>query len=91
MRWRLAQEAAEDLINIQEQSIRLFGEKSANTCHASMKRAFERLAAFPETGRPAANLGHDIRVHPIRSHIILYREARQDFSSFASAICGRTG
>lgn len=72
MSYRLSQRAEQDLIDIYVASFGMFGVAQAERYQDSLEAAFDAIAAFPYIGRERAELRPPVRVHPCKSHIILY-------------------
>lgn len=77
MKWQLSNEAKRDLVEIYAYSIATFGEHVADDYQSTIERALRRLSERPKTGRPATQLGDGLRVHPVRSHILIYRPSHE--------------
>lgn len=74
----LLTEAAEhDVLDIYLYGYSAFGKKQADLYHDVLEKAFEFLSVNPHAGSPRDELksplsGSSLRVHPVRSHIIIY-------------------
>lgn len=70
--YRLAPQAAQDVLNIYLEGYGLFGLAQADAYQEELKRAFERLAMFPRLGRLRTELVPAVRAMPMGSHVIVY-------------------
>lgn len=68
--YQFSRRAALDLEAIAEYTIARFGLEKARTYRDDMGACFERLADNPRLGRPAKELGPELRRYEHRSHII---------------------
>jgi toxin ParE1/3/4 len=73
MGFRLTRRAEQDLIFLSEAGIRLFGVAQAKRYHDSRFKCFALLSVNPEMARLRPELFPDIRIHPFKSHLIVYR------------------
>lgn len=72
MGFRLAQAADEDVIGIFYSGLVQFGLEQADRYHDALFDVFDLIADNPRMGRERTELTPPVRVHPFRSHIILY-------------------
>lgn len=73
MRYRLSEQAAEDVEYILLKGLLEFGQFQAMTYQNSLKRTFEMLVVMPKIGR-ASERGHDNELRFLHgSHVIYYR------------------
>jgi len=72
--YRLSRAAEFDLVAIAEYGIETFGLEQTLAYRDHLLRAFEFLAQFPRAARLRTELRPPVRIHPCRSHIIVYRE-----------------
>ncbi|AAK24946.1 conserved hypothetical protein [Caulobacter vibrioides CB15] len=72
MSYRLSRKAEQDLIDIYVAGVGLFGVAQAERYQDTLEAAFGAIAAFPHIGRERPELRPPVRVHPCKSHIILY-------------------
>lgn len=72
--YRLTRAAERDILSIAETGIEIFGLEQAQTYHAALFDIFDLIARNPRMGRERRELNPPTRVHPFRSHIILYRQ-----------------
>lgn len=63
-----------DLEAIAEYTIERFGLEQARGYRDDLGACFDRLANNPKLGRPAGELGPDLRRYEHRSHIIFYQQ-----------------
>ena len=70
--YRLSPQAADDVLGIYLQGFDLFGLRQADAYQEELDRAFQRLADFPQLGRPREDLNPAIRTLPTGSHVIIY-------------------
>jgi len=73
MAYRLTRKAAEDIGRIYVDSAEKFGLKQADAYHDLLANAFRYLAENPRAARIRAELAGDIRIHPVKSHIVIYQ------------------
>ncbi|MBC7667402.1 MAG: type II toxin-antitoxin system RelE/ParE family toxin [Gemmatimonadaceae bacterium] len=73
MTYRLSRNAEDDVIQIYVTGVTEFGVDQAERYHEGLERAFAFLSDFPLAAPERAELKGSIRVHPYRSHIIIYR------------------
>ncbi len=73
MAYRLSRKAEADILNIYLTSAGAFGQDQAERYHAGLEQAFLFLADFPHAAPEREELGRPSRVHPYKSHIIVYR------------------
>ena len=93
MAYRLSRAAEHDLIDIHATSLRLFGEAQAGRYQDGLERAFDAIASFPEIARERLEFDPPVRIHPCKSHVIIYvnehdgpliirvRHGREDWAS----------
>lgn len=72
MAYRLTRKAAEDIIAIYQDGIRLFGAVQAEKYHSAMEKAFQLLSENPELAREREEITPPVRVHPHGTHLIVY-------------------
>jgi toxin ParE1/3/4 len=73
MVYRLSRKAEEDILDIYLSGAAAFGQDQAERYHAGLEQAFLFLADFPRAALERPELGGSSRVHPYKSHIIIYR------------------
>lgn len=73
MAYQLTRKAAEDVGQIYLNSTRLFGQKQADSYHNLLANTFRFLAQNPRAARVRAELTGDVRIHPVKSHVVIYR------------------
>lgn len=74
MTYRLTRRAAQDVRTIYRASFKLFGELQADRYHQNLERTMELLAGNPSLTRLRDEIRPPVRVHPVESHLIIYRE-----------------
>lgn len=72
MTFRLTAKAEDDIIGIAEAGLRLFGETQAWSYHLQLFDMFELIAANPQMARERHEITPPVRVHPFKSHLIIY-------------------
>ena len=75
MSYKLSVVAEEDIIHAYHEGIRLFGEEQAEKYHAGLERVFLFLSDTPNAARERMEITPPVRIHPYRSHIIVYLES----------------
>ena len=90
---RLARKAREDLARLHNEGIGQFGTVQAERYFADLERTLAFLTEYPFPARERAETTPPVRIHPFRSHVIVYsvddrivrvlrvRHAREDWSS----------
>lgn len=73
MAHRLSNEAKEDVIQIYMMGVGMFGVEQAERYHEGLEQTFHFLSDFPFAAPERAELKGSPRIHPYRSHIIIYR------------------
>jgi len=73
MSYRLSRKAEEDILQIYVTGVGEFGVNQAERYHAGLEQAFTFLANFPRAAPERPELSRGSRVHPYKSHIIIYR------------------
>ena len=73
MSYRLSRKAEEDILQIYLAGVGEFGVSQAERYHEGLGRAFIFLSNFPRAAPERLELNPPSRVHPYKSHIILYR------------------
>ena len=72
MAYRLSLAAENDILNAYLEGVRLFGVEQAEKYHAGLERVFEFLSGTPEAARERLEIMPPVRIHPYRSHIVVY-------------------
>ncbi len=72
MVYRLSRKAEADILDIYLTGAGAFGQDQAERYHAGLETAFAFLSESPRAAPERAELGGS-RVHPYKSHIIIYR------------------
>jgi toxin ParE1/3/4 len=70
--YRLSRRARDDLVAIYVASAEAFGVAQAERYHAEIERAFDYLAPFPRVARERHEIDPPVRIHPHKSHLIVY-------------------
>ena len=73
MAYRISRKAEDDIVQIYVMGVTEFGVDQAERYHEGLERAFAFLSDFPLAAPERAELRGSSRVHPYKSHIILYR------------------
>ena len=73
MNYQLTREAEEDLVSIAERGIELFGERQAQLYHNALFDLFEMISANPKMARERSELSPPVRVHPFKTHVVIYQ------------------
>lgn len=73
MTYRLSRKAADDIVQVYLTSVEMFGVDQAERYHEGLEQSFRFLSDFPLAAAERTELNGSSRVHPYRSHIIIYR------------------
>lgn len=73
MSFSLSVEAEEDIIEIAEQGIRLFGSAQGRRYHDELFATLALLAANPRIAREREEILPPVRIHPFKAHLVVYR------------------
>lgn len=73
MGFRLTREAEEDVIDIAEQGVRLFGPVQAGRYHDELFAVFDLIVASPRMARERLEITPPVRIHPFKAHLVVYR------------------
>lgn len=73
MTYRLSRKAEDDVIQIYVNGVVEFGIDQAERYHEGLSRTLDLLSAFPLAAPQRAELRGAPRIHPYKSHIIIYR------------------
>lgn len=73
MTYRLSRKAEEDILQIYVTGVGLFGVDQAERYYAGLEQAFLFLAQFPYAAPQRTELSRSSRMHPYKSHLIVYR------------------
>ncbi|EAB6718303.1 type II toxin-antitoxin system RelE/ParE family toxin [Escherichia coli] len=73
MTFRLTVKAEDDIVNIAEQGVRLFGLAQARRYHDDLFALFQLIADSPHMARERQELSPPVRIHPFRSHLVIYQ------------------
>lgn len=71
--WRLTPAAERDLTGIWDYSARIWSVAQAERYLRGLSASFDTLARTPEIARERAEFDPPVRLHPHRSHLIVYR------------------
>jgi len=72
MAYRRSEKADEDIITIYVDGVRDFGIAQAEKYHAELEQLFDLIAVTPKLARERHELEPPVRIHPHKSHIIIY-------------------
>lgn len=72
MAYKLTKKADADIITIYVEGVYEFGVAQAEKYHAELERIFELLSDSPMLARERKEITPPVRVHPHRSHLIIY-------------------
>jgi len=70
--WRLSARAAEDIIQVYLEGVRLFGEAHAEAYHRDLATVLELLAENPQMARERSEISPPVRIHPFKAHLVVY-------------------
>lgn len=70
---RLSRSAREDLVRLHDEGIGQFGIHQAERYLAELQRALLFLSEYPLAARERVDTNPPVRIHPFRSHVIVYR------------------
>lgn len=73
MAYRLTCKAAEDISEIYSFGAEQFGVDQADSYHTLLERTFEFLANNPLVARKRLELLPPVRIHPVRSNLVIYQ------------------
>ncbi len=85
----IKEKAIADLDAIYWQTVERWGRGQARSYFEAMQGVFNLLAEQPELARERRTLTPPVRVHPFRSHIVIYR-ADDDFLDILRVLHGRS-
>lgn len=71
--YKLSRAAENDIAAIAQYTVEAFGIEQAIAYRDGLIETFEFLAEFPRAARERKELERPSRVHPYRSHLIVYR------------------
>lgn len=72
MAYKLSVKAEDDIRNAYQEGIRLFGVEQAEIYYVGLERVFQFLSGTPRAARERFEITPPVRVHPYRSHIVIY-------------------
>lgn len=73
MAYRLTEAAELDLVRMFRDGAAMFGLRQAERYYMTVEERFAFLAANPRAARERLEIDPPVRVHPFKSHLILYR------------------
>ncbi len=65
--------AEEDIVDIAEAGVRLFGAAQARRYHDDLFTIFSLIAANPRMARERLEISPAVRIHPFKAHLVVYR------------------
>ncbi|RLL49694.1 type II toxin-antitoxin system RelE/ParE family toxin [Mariprofundus sp. EBB-1] len=72
MTYTFSRKAEDDLVGIYIEGVSLFGEKQADEYHYEIEKMVDLLSKSPRIARERLEISPPIRIHPFRSHLIVY-------------------
>lgn len=72
MAYKFSVKAEEDIVRAYRGGVRQFGVEQTEKYYAGLERVFEFLSDTPKAARERMEITPPVRVHPYRSHIIVY-------------------
>ena len=72
MGYKLSRKADEDMVNVYIEGIGNFGVQQAEKYYAELEEKFQLLASNPTLARERLEITPPVRIHPHKSHIIVY-------------------
>lgn len=72
MTYRLSARAAEDLIQVYLEGVRLFGEAHAEAYHRDLAAVLELLSENPKLARERGEISPPVRILPFKAHLVVY-------------------
>lgn len=72
MTYRLSRKAEDDIIQLYLRGARDFGVAQAERYYAGLEAIFSFLADYPLAARERLEIHPPVRVHPYKSHLIVY-------------------
>jgi len=82
MAYRLSTRAEEDLLQVFLSGLELFGLRQAELYQKEIKRVIEILSENPRLARLRPELSGEVRVHPVKSHLVVYETDNNDKDIF---------
>lgn len=71
-RLRFTDQARRDLRTVVRYTARTWGEDQAQTYTERLMTTVDRLAWYPDLGRPRDDLRRGVRIHPVGEHVVYY-------------------
>lgn len=78
MAYRLSRKAEDDLTQLLVGGEREFGAAQAELYFRGLERTFLLLSDHPRAARERAEITPPVRIHPYRSHVVIYRTDGDD-------------
>jgi toxin ParE1/3/4 len=78
MVYRLSLAAQSDIVRLYDLSLATFGEKQTEIYIAGLRNTLAFLAANPRAARLRTEMQRSARIHPYKSHIIMYAIEEDD-------------
>ncbi len=78
MGYRLTQQAGADVVNLYLSGLEQFGIAQTDRYHSGLEKTFQLLSENPRMGRERPEFRVPVRMHPFRSHIIIYQIENKD-------------
>lgn len=72
MAYKLTIKAEEDIIHIYREGVGMFGTEQAEKYHAGLEDIFAFLSSTPKAARERTEITPPVRIHPYRSHFVVY-------------------
>jgi toxin ParE1/3/4 len=73
MAFRLTRAAVDDITHIYLDGVNQFGVSQADAYHIKLETIFEVLSDNPELARERLEISPPVRIHPVGSHIVIYK------------------
>ncbi len=78
MTYSLSQKADEDIIAVYVEGVRKFSALQAEKYHTELEHTFQLLSGSPRLARERIEITPVVRIHPFKSHIIIYTLDEKD-------------
>lgn len=78
MTYSLSQKADEDIIAVYIEGFHKFGATQAEKYHTELEQTFQLLSSSPKLARERVEIIPPVRIHPFKSHIIIYAVDEKD-------------
>ncbi len=76
--YHVSEAAQEDLRDIKRYTLETWGTAQTKTYLLELMTTFTKLARRPKLGRLRDDLGLELRSHPVRHHLVFYRQSQSD-------------